>query len=320
MPKTTTPEREERLTRAVALVGQGTAIQAAARAEGVPYSTLRGRLKGERPVHDLPEQQPVVHDGLREIDATGAEVPVFIRDYSDRAKLSVYPIGDLHIGTRFHARKMLTEWLNYLEKTPGTSLLNTGDNLNCAIEGSVSDVHGEKLTVQEGRRQLTELFRPLAEADKLDAMIDGNHELRVYKRTGDSPNAAVADALGVNYAMSSCIVRYLVGDQSYDLYLRHGKGGGRKMGGLVNLLQDQENIIDADIYVTGHTHTQVAFPKNIFAPDGRGGYARRKRLFVSSGSFLAYEDYAAEAGYPPAHIGAPRINLDGSVHDMHASV
>lgn len=320
MPKTTTPEREERLTRAVALVGQGTAIQAAARAEGVPYSTLRGRLKGERPVHDLPEQQPVVKDGLRELDNDGNEIPVFIRDYRDHEKLSVYPIGDLHIGTRYHARSVLREWLDYLLDSPSVSLLNTGDNLNCAVEGSVSDVHGEQLTVQQGRRELTELFRPLAEANKLDVMIDGNHELRVYKRTGDSPNAAVADALGVNYAMSACVVRYLVGDQSYDLYLRHGKGGGATMGAAVNRLEKQERIIEADLYVSGHTHTQVAFPKNIFGPDGRGGYARRKRLFVCSGSFLRYEDYAAEAGYPPAHIGAPRINLDGSVFDMHASV
>ena len=92
------------------------------------------------------------------------------------------------------------------------------------------------------------------------------------------------------------------------------------MGAAVNRLEKQERIIDADIYVSGHTHTQVCFPKNIFVPNDQGGYSRRKRLFVCSGSFLAYEDYAATAGFPPAHIGAPRIFLGGERWDVHGSV
>lgn len=246
-------------------------------------------------------------------------IPIVHRHYPDHDSLHVYPVGDLHLGSPHCATDALGEWLQYLEETDGVSLLNTGDNLNCAIATSVSDTYGETMNVGEARALLTELFRPLAEKDKLDGIIDGNHEERIYRAVGDSPNAAVAEALGVAYAPAALCVVYHVGDQEYTLYVRHGKGGGATMGAAVNRLEKQERIIDADVYVSGHTHTQVAFPKNTFVRDG-DLVLRKKRLFVCSGSFLGYEDYSAVAGYPPAHIGAPRIFLDGRRHDMHASV
>lgn len=323
MPKVTNEKREAALSRASDRVKRGQSIKAAAEAENVPYSTLRGRLKlGQHAVHELPPEKdaPVVKDGLREFGTDGSEVPVFVRDYSDQPHHRPYPIGDLHIGSPSFAERACDQWFSYILNEPNVSLLNTGDNTNCAISSSVSDEYSEKLTVGQARKVQTDLFRPLAEQDKIDAIVDGNHERRVWRTVGDSPNAAVAEALGINYTMAACIVRYIVGDQSYDVYLRHGKGGGGTYGAAVNRLEKQERIIDADIYVSGHTHTQVAFPKNVFVPNGRGGFRRKKRLFVCSGSFLLYEDYAADAGYAPAHIGAPRIYLDGRRHDIHASV
>lgn len=323
MPTPTSPEREAAFARAKQRVEDGESITAAARAEGVARSTLSERLSGTgKPFFPL-TRKPVRTfnaDGLTEEPDEEAEIPVFVRDYSDSPHHRPYPIGDLHIGAPQFASKALDQWLTYLLETPNVSMLNTGDNTNCALTTSVSDTYAEKLTVGQARRLQTAKFRPLAEADKIDAIIDGNHELRVYRATGDSPNAAVAETLGVNYTSAACIVRYLVGDESYDVYLRHGKGGGSTMGAAVNRLEKQERIIDADVYVSGHTHTQVAFPKNRFVPNGKGGFRRKKSLFVCSGSFLAYEDYAAEAGYAPAHIGAPRIFLDGRTHDVHVSV
>lgn len=246
-------------------------------------------------------------------------IPVVHRDYSSLECLHMYPLGDIHLGSPNCAEPVLDEWLQYIVDTDGTSLLNTGDNLNSALRDSVSDVYEEQYTVQVARQNLTEKFRPVAEAEKLDAIIDGNHEWRILRAVGDSPNSAVADALGVAYSPAALYVVYHVGDQEYGVYLRHGNGGGTTMGAAVNRLEKQERIVDADVYISGHTHTQVAFPKETFTRVG-DRMVRRKRMFVSSGSFLGYEDYAKIAGYPPAHIGAPRVFLDGRKHDVHASV
>jgi hypothetical protein len=47
---------------------------------------------------------------------------------------------------------------------------------------------------------------------------------------------------------------------------------------------------------------------------------RRHRYFTSSGSFLALERYAAQRGYAPTRLGAPRIFLDGTQRDVRVSV
>lgn len=258
-------------------------------------------------------------DKLTSDPGDSANIPVVHRDYSNLASLHTYPLGDIHLGAPECAEDALDEWLQYLMDAEDVSMLNTGDNLNCAIASSVSDTYAETLTVGQARAKLTEKFRPLAEKGILDGIIDGNHEERIYRAVGDSPNAAVAEALGVPYAPAALLVVYHVGDQEYNLYVRHGRGGGATMGAAVNRLEKQERIIDADVYVSGHTHTQVAFPKNTFVREG-DQVVRKKRLFICSGSFLGYEDYAKVAGFAPAHIGAPRIFFDGRRHDIHASV
>lgn len=244
---------------------------------------------------------------------------VIHRDYSHLEHLHMYPLGDIHYGSPECAEDALDEWLQYLVDTEGVSMLNTGDNFNAALRDSVSDVYTERYTLGEAREILTTKFEPIAEEDKFDGIIDGNHEWRAIRLTGDSPNAAMARTLDVAYSPSALCVVYHVGDQEYTCYLRHGRGGGATMGAAVNQLERQERIIDADVYVSGHTHTQVAFPKNTFVRSG-DEIVRKKRMFVCSGSFLGYEVYAAIAGYAPAHIGAPRVFMDGRKHDIHASV
>lgn len=308
------PAITDRVEKALKLMDdRGYSLTRAEREAGLGKGTLRNRLK------TLPATHVNQHgDKLPEEPAAG-EVPVIVRDYSSRPYHRIYPVGDLHIGSPAHQSEQLAEWLDYLVRADNVSMLNTGDNTNCALKDSVSDSYGENLTVKQARERQTALFRPLAAKDRIDLMIDGNHEQRVLRATGDSPNAAVSDALGINYTSAAAVVRYILLDAEYDLYLRHGTGGGGTVGAQVNNLEKQARIIDADIYVSGHTHTQLSFVLDHFHLVD-GVVHRKKRLFVCSGSFVGYEDYAAQAGYIPAHIGAPRIYLDGKRKDAHASV
>jgi hypothetical protein len=97
--------------------------------------------------------------------------------------------------------------------------------------------------------------------------------------------------------------------------MRHGTGNGQSLA----QLSKSGSVIRADIYVTGHTHRQAVTADDFFVRSG-GRVKREKRYFVSSGSFLGYERYAAERGYPPSRLGAPRIFLDGSRWDVHVSI
>jgi hypothetical protein len=73
------------------------------------------------------------------------------------------------------------------------------------------------------------------------------------------------------------------------------------------------------MYVSGHSHSQLVFPRDVFEVK-RNRVVRRRQLFVASGSFLNYEGYAAKMGLTPQKIGAPRIRLDAIRKDAHVSV
>jgi hypothetical protein len=125
----------------------------------------------------------------------------------------------------------------------------------------------------------------------------------------------VSDSLGVPYIEASALVVYRVGVMEYEVFLRHGTGNGQSLATLAK----SGNVIRADLYITGHVHRQAVMAEDFFVRSG-GGVKREKRYFVSSGSFLGYERYAAQRGYAPGRIGAPRIFLDGSRFDVHVSL
>lgn len=250
-----------------------------------------------------------------EVDAS--EIPVIRRDYSHLDHLYVYPLGDVHLGAAAHRADRWAEWLDYLQKNKNTSMLGTGDFLNAAIVGAKSDVYEEKGTVGTTKRLLRDQLRPLAEQGRLDVLTPGNHERRVSRAVGDCPILDVAEQLKVPYTPSACLLIYKVGKVKYRIYMRHGDGNGQSLAALGK----SALVITADVYVTGHVHAQAATADEYFdlAPSGVR-VIRKRRYYVSSGSFLGMEEYAAVRGYKPTRIGAPRIYLDGRTHDVHCSI
>lgn len=275
----------------------------------VPRTTLRDHINrlGMREAVNAVRERPEV--------ARPNEIPIIRRDYSEQDRHYIYPLGDLHIGAKMHNAAMWQEWLDYLGVRANASLLGTGDFLNTAIIGSKSDVYDEQMTVGEAKRLLRTQLKPLADEHRIDGLAPGNHEDRITRATGDCPILDVCDSLGVPYVESAALFVYVVGDIEYEVYLRHGTGMGQSLAALARSGQ----VIRADIYVTGHVHKQAATADDFFVRRG-DSVVREKRHFVSSGSFLGYEKYAAVRGYSPGRLGAPRVFLDGRRHDVHISL
>ncbi len=283
--------------------------QALADALGVPRTTLRdhiyrlGMRESIHSVRDVPEV------------ARPTEVPVIKRDYSSQEKHYIYPLGDVHMGARHHHAGLWQQWIDHLYDRPEASLLGTGDFLNAAIIGSKSDVYDEKLTVGEAKRKLRHQLELLAAEHRVDGLCPGNHEDRITRATGDCPIRDVCDVLQIPYIEAAALLVYVVGEIEYEVYLRHGTGNGQALAQLAK----SGSVIRADVYVTGHSHNQAVTAQDFFVRRGHG-VERDKRYFVSSGSFLGYERYAAQRGYSPGRLGAPRIYLDGRRRDIHISI
>lgn len=295
----------------LALARQYPTNQALADFLGVPRTTLRDHI------YRLGMQEAV--NAARELPdtETPVEMPLIQRDYSAETRHYLYAIGDVHIGAKSHHRRMWEQWLGFLLAKENASLLGTGDFLNTAILGSKSDVYDEKMTVGDAKRLLIDQLRPLAEAGRIDALMPGNHEDRITRAIGDCPIRDVADTLGVPYVEAAGMFLYQIGGVQYRVFLRHGTGNGQSMAALTK----GRSVIPADVYLTGHTHRQQVLAEDIFDVESSGHrVGRRKWYAVSSGSFLGYEKYAAQRGYSPGRLGAPRIFLDGRRHDLHVSI
>lgn len=285
---------------------EGLSQRAAAKKVGISQGAL-SQFMSERPEH--PGNVPT--DDYE-------EVPVIHRDYSHLSELKTYPLGDVHVGAQAHDRKKWREWVKWLADNDNTSMIGTGDFLNCALKDSKSEAYDESGTLGELKRSLRDDLEPLA--GRVDVLIPGNHEERVYRAIGDCPVRDVADFIGAPYAKAAALLVYTVGDVQYKVHLVHGFGGGT-IGACVNQLQRRSQAIQADVYVSGHTHKQVTFPDEYHCYDPQTKrVARRARYYVSSGSFLRLEDYAARRSYSPSRLGAPRITLDGRAWDVRVSV
>lgn len=283
--------------------------QQMADALGVPRTTLRDHINriGMRDALSAARGRP-------ETEAPEG-IPVIFRDFKDETRHYVYPLGDVHIGAKSHNSELWEDWLEYLRNRGNASLLGTGDFLNTAIMGSKSDVYDEKMSVGDAKRLLMGQLGPLAKEGRIDGLMPGNHEVRITRAIGDCPIRDTARELGVSYVEAAALYVYHVGDHTYEIYIRHGTGMGQSLATLAK----SGYVIGADVYVTGHTHRQAVTADDYFSRLG-SSIQRRKRYFVSSGSFLGYEKYAAERGYPPSRLGAPRILLDGKRWDVHISI
>lgn len=310
------PELTERVDRVRELLSADSKLSIAKACREVGgISPAAYRYRRDNP--DAAADRSQADDLTGELDP--GEIPVIVREY-DAESHFVYPMGDSHLGSPHHQREQWSEWLSYLERTPNTSFLGTGDQFNVALKDSVSDVYSEDLTLDQAKRLEGDALAKLAEANRIDGLADGNHERRLVKAAGTSPVADLAWKLDVAYIPASALLVYRIGDVEYTLYLWHGAGSGRA-GAQANRLERQQQIVIADIYVSGHTHRQQALLGDVFDLDREHLVLyRRKQVFLSSGSFLSYEPYAAQMGLPPAHTGAPRIRLDGRRHDVHVSL
>lgn len=317
---TSTPKQEdmkltqEQVDLAADLISRGQdSIRSLAEQYGVNESTLRRRLPANVRAH-APRNGAEAAKGTRQ--ASRFEIPVIHRDYSNYDKLKVYPMGDFHLGSPYHDADKLDEWLAWMRDTPNATMLNTGDNFNAAILGSKSDVYAEVGTVDDAMEVFEEKLTPLAEAGRIDVLTGGNHEARIYRATGIDPMRSIARHLGVPHYEGAAVIVYHVGDVEYIFWVRHGTGNAPAS---TNAVTRAGYVALADFYITGHTHRQQVVLDDFFIMED-GVMSKRPRRYVTSGSFVNYERYAAERGYAPSHTGAPRIHLDGRRKDAHVSI
>jgi len=232
----------------------------------------------------------------------------------------LYPIGDLHLGDPHNNYKLCAQLIDQIKNDPIAVCILNGDIMNTATAGSKSDVYAETLSPDEQVNDAVGLLLPIK--DKIIGITSGNHERRIATVSGIDTMRYVATKIGcldcydpdglfvfLRFgATSDCHSRYR--PQWYSIYVTHGTGGGKKVGAKANGLEDMAAIVDADIYVQGHTHQPLAFPQSFYRVSASNStVVEVDKLFVNAPALLDYGGYSQRGRYKPASKQCPVIIL-----------
>ena len=245
-------------------------------------------------------------------------------------RIEIHPMADLHIGDSNCDFKLIMERIEHIKNTPNAYCILDGDLMDTAIASSIGDTYGSNLQPMEQLKMCVKIFEPIK--DKILAVLPGNHENRVYKSDGMDITEIMCAQLGIpqKYSPTTALLFIRFGKNNaqnrhrpilYTAYVTHGSGGGRKEGGKVNRLADLASIVDADIYITGHTHLPLVMKEGFFRVSGsNSSVAMVDKLFINTSAWLDYGGYGDKQGFKPASKRTPVIYLDGLKHDMWAQL
>ena len=245
-------------------------------------------------------------------------------------RIEIHPMADLHIGDSNCDFKLIMERIEHIKNTANAYCILDGDLMDTAIASSIGDTYGSNLQPMEQLKMCVKIFEPIK--DKILAVLPGNHENRVYKTDGLDITEIMCAQLGIpqKYSPTTALLFIRFGKNNghnkhrpilYTAYVTHGSGGGRKEGGKVNRLADLAAIVDADIYITGHTHSPLVMKEAFFRVSGsNSSVALVDKLFINTSAWLNYGGYGDKQGFKPTSKKTPVIYLDGTKHDMWAQL
>ena len=239
----------------------------------------------------------------------GSDIPVINTEIDSN---ELYLIGDLHIDARTFKEEIFRKALKIIGDAP---VILLGDVLDY---GFFDDLLGQE------RKRMKEDFKTRAMVQamlKVDEIFDsfshilavceGNHDVRVAKRTGEGVFLEyICARRNIPYIIGQGLLNVRVGEKQnkkpryFRILITHGSRGGRRLSASVNELEDLAKIWSGiDVLVIGHHHqfAHVSPKKSVYLPQ-TGEIVTEVIEAISTPAFLGYEDYAQKRGYyPPEH-------------------
>jgi UDP-2,3-diacylglucosamine pyrophosphatase LpxH len=230
----------------------------------------------------------------------------------DGDRIQIVPISDIHLGSINANIPKLRDFISYIEETPDTYTVLTGDLGENATKTSIGlGIYEQRYDPQTQIEILEEELKPLADKGKILGIQPGNHERRIMRSTSIDPMRILARSLDVPYLGYQGYFVINVGDERYEAMTFHGRSGARTHGGKINAAHKMNRVANVDLYISGHTHILDSSHDIIMEIDkDTDEITYRRRYYVIAGSFLSYwGGYPEMKAYSVADQGAMRIDL-----------
>lgn len=226
--------------------------------------------------------------------------------------VTIYPIGDLHLGSIGCHEKEWGEFVNFIKDEPDSYVVVVGDMMDNGTRNSIANPFDCKYRPMEQKNILAEYLKPIS--DKLLCAVRGNHENRSTKEVDQDMLYDIFCRLNIEerYRAGTAFLYLQIGErpngnrgtramQAYNIVVTHGTGGGKLAGSAINNQHRFGSSIDGcDVLITGHTHApSITKPsKTVFDPVQK---EIRTEPFacVQCASWLAYSGYPLAKMLPP---------------------
>ena len=249
---------------------------------------------------------------------------------AEHKSIELLVLADYHYADPHSDHDAIRKDIDYINTHDNAYCVLAGDLLDCALKSSLGDAY-TNLSPMEELTAMMDLIQPIAH--KVLAIVGGNHESRHYRTNGVDMTRLLARQLGIEnkYSPDTALLFLRFGRDGnnrnhnrqilYTIYLTHGSGGGRKEGGKIQRLADYSQIVDADIYICGHTHLPASFKTGFARPSAaNSSITYCTKLYVNSAAKLNYGCYGDTGGFKPPCTDTPMILLNGEKKEMRAVV
>ena len=235
--------------------------------------------------------------------------------WQKRPTVTIYPIGDLHLGSIGCHEKEWADFVSFIANEPDSYICVIGDMFDNAVRNSIANPFDSDFRYRpmEAKNLLSEYLKPIS--DKVLCGVRGNHENRSVKETDTDMLYDVFCRLNIEdrYRAGTAFLYLQIGERtngnriksraisSYNIVVTHGTGGGKYAGSAINNQQRFGSYISGmDCLVTGHTHApSITKPSKVVFDPHQNEIRTEPFACVQCCSWLAYSGYPLAKMLPP---------------------
>lgn len=222
---------------------------------------------------------------------------------SNRKKLQIYSLGDLHVGSPHFNEDFLKYWVENFKGSKSEKIIYLqGDLVDLAVKRLGNSSYEQQLSVNEQIDTILDYLKPLKKY--IVGSVSGNHEARTRKEFDLDVSKLIAKELDCEYGVS-LYHKFKINGVDYKVHAQHGNKTSNQLHLMLGQVMRQTQHIDANLFLYGHCHQCESLSLPNITLDG---YSRR--YIVLTGHFLTYENsYAHHQGLKPNPCCYPIISI-----------
>ncbi len=230
-----------------------------------------------------------IRDKIEVINNTAKKLVLYI---PKGLKASIFPIGDLHIGSEQFNEQWLDYWFGVIAKSKNYVIIYLmGDILEVASKKVGDSAFRQKFNVNKQLKLFKEKVDWLKNKlgyNPIRASVSGNHDKRLLE-FDYSLNQQIAEILDIPRYDVTIYDTIIINGKTLKIHLNHGKHTNKHQHLREGAFIRDTHHISADLFLEGHNHDTDTF-SDFITGDG----VQYRRFFGFTGSALNYNGYAKE--------------------------